>query len=48
MFSGFCGGLVDSLLGYYEEKGIGNKYTSNAICGIAGALIAMLIVGLLV
>lgn len=41
--SGFVGCLVDSIFGYYEEKGIGNKYTSNFICGIAGALVAILI-----
>ncbi|MGD0728525.1 MAG: DUF92 domain-containing protein [Candidatus Micrarchaeaceae archaeon] len=41
--AGFIGCLVDSIFGYYEEKGIGNKYTSNFICGIAGALVAILI-----
>jgi uncharacterized protein (TIGR00297 family) len=42
-FSGFFGSLVDSFLGYYEEKGIGNKFTSNLACGIFGGLIAMLL-----
>lgn len=40
---GFVGGIVDSVLGYYEEKGIGNKYTSNFVCGIVGGLFAMLL-----
>lgn len=40
---GFVGGIVDSLLGYFEEKGIGNKYSSNFVCGIVGGLFAMLL-----
>lgn len=36
--SGFFGNLVDSVLGYYEEKGIGNKHTSNFMCAVSGAL----------
>ncbi len=39
--SGFTGTVIDSFLGYYEEKGIGNKFTTNFVCGIAGAAIAM-------
>ena len=35
--SGFFGGLVDSVLGYFEEHGVGNKYTSNFACSLAGA-----------
>lgn len=42
-FAGFCGGIVDSLFGYYEEKGVGNKYTSNFLCSVAGSLIAILL-----
>jgi uncharacterized protein (TIGR00297 family) len=45
--SGFIGCIVDSMLGYYEEKGIGNKYTSNFFCGISGAAVAVLILMLL-
>jgi len=41
--SGFLGNIVDSLLGYFEEKGIGNKYTSNLACAAAASLIAYLI-----
>jgi len=43
---GFIGGIVDSVLGYYEEEGIGNKYTSNFFCSVAGAAacVAMLLV----
>lgn len=41
--SGFIGCIVDSMAGYYEEKNIGNKYTSNFVCGIIGGLVAMLI-----
>jgi len=41
--AGFIGSLVDSMLGYYEERGIGNKFTSNFACGIIAALVAVLI-----
>jgi uncharacterized protein (TIGR00297 family) len=40
---GFIGTLVDSVLGYYEEKGIGSKYSSNFACSIAGGLVGMLV-----
>jgi uncharacterized protein (TIGR00297 family) len=39
-FAGFMGSIIDSLLGYYEELGIGNKYTSNFLCSVAGGAIA--------
>ncbi len=35
--SGIFGNVVDSVFGYFEEKGIGNKYTSNLMCAIGGA-----------
>ena len=41
--SGFLGGIVDSILGYWEEKGIGNKYTSNFFCAVAGSIICALL-----
>ena len=41
--AGFAGNLIDSALGYYEEKGFGNKFTSNFICGVAAGFVAMLI-----
>jgi uncharacterized protein (TIGR00297 family) len=37
LIGGVSGNLFDSLAGYYEEKGIGNKSTSNIICGITGS-----------
>ncbi len=43
LLSGFIGTLVDSVLGYYEERGIGNKYTSNFVCSVAGAAASVLI-----
>ena len=45
--SGFVGSLIDSALGYYEEKGIGNKFTSNLACGIAGGSMGMLLFAIL-
>jgi uncharacterized protein (TIGR00297 family) len=34
---GFLGSVADSIAGIFEEKGIGNKSTSNLICSLAGA-----------
>ncbi|MGD0510298.1 MAG: DUF92 domain-containing protein [Candidatus Micrarchaeaceae archaeon] len=45
--AGFVGTIVDSALGYYEEKGIGNKFTSNFICGVVAGLVAMLLFAVL-
>lgn len=41
--AGFVGSLVDTILGYYEEKGIGTKETTNFFCSLSGALIGYLI-----
>ena len=41
--AGFAGSIIDSVLGHYEEKGIGTKYTTNFICGISGGIIAALL-----
>jgi uncharacterized protein (TIGR00297 family) len=41
--AGIAGDLVDSMLGYFEEKDIGNKYTSNLACGIVGGLLALIL-----
>jgi uncharacterized protein (TIGR00297 family) len=38
IFSGVVGNLVDSVFGYFEERGMGNKYTTNLLCSVAGAL----------
>ena len=35
---GFGGSMVDSIVGVLEEKGIGNKATTNAICALFGAV----------
>jgi len=39
---GFLGNIIDSALGYYEDKGIGNKFSTNFICSVSGAVLAML------
>ncbi len=36
--SGLLGDVADSVLGYFENIGIGNKYSSNIACGLVGAL----------
>ena len=41
--AGFAGDIVDSLLGYFEWKGLGNKYTSNIGCAVAGGIVGMLL-----
>lgn len=43
LVGGFLGSIVDSMMGYFEEKGIGNKFTSNFVCGVCGMLIGMLV-----
>ncbi len=48
LISGFAGTIIDSFLGYFEENGIGNKFTTNFICSLAGALIALLMVLILI
>lgn len=40
---GFIGSFVDSIFGILEEKGIGNKYTTNFLCSLVGALMVWLI-----
>jgi uncharacterized protein (TIGR00297 family) len=40
---GFIGTIVDSIFGHFEEKGIGNKYTTNFICSIFGGIFGILI-----
>ncbi|MCX6772183.1 MAG: DUF92 domain-containing protein [Candidatus Micrarchaeota archaeon] len=37
-FIGFAGSMVDSIVGVLEERGIGNKATTNAICALFGAI----------
>lgn len=36
--SGFLGSIIDSVLGSFEERGIGNKFSSNFVCGLVGAV----------
>jgi len=44
---GLVGTLVDSVLGHFEEKGIGNKHLSNFLCSIAGGVVGGVIAYLL-
>lgn len=43
ILAGFFGNVVDSILGHFEEKGVGNKYTSNLACAAVGALLSALL-----
>ncbi len=47
VISGWIGGVADSALGYFEEKGYGNKYTSNFGCACAAFCVALLFLILL-
>ena len=47
VLSGIVGNAVDSLLGHFEEKKIGNKYTSNLLCSASAALLCFAILSLL-
>ncbi len=38
---GFSGTLIDSVLGYFEEKCTGNKYTSNLFASVGGSLVCI-------
>ena len=39
--AGLVGDMVDSVAGYFEEKGLGNKFSSNILCAASGALFGM-------
>ena len=41
--AGLFGSVVDSLLGYFEENGFGNKFTTNIGCAVAGWAISILL-----
>lgn len=41
--AGLVGDTFDSVFGFFEEKGIGNKYTSNIACAITAAAFAALV-----
>ncbi|MBI5227229.1 DUF92 domain-containing protein [Candidatus Micrarchaeota archaeon] len=41
--AGFLGCIADSILGYFEERGIGTKETTNFACSLVGALIGLLL-----
>ncbi len=43
---GFVGTLVDSILGHFEERKIGNKFSSNFFCSICGGIVGMLVLAL--
>ncbi|MGC8648255.1 MAG: DUF92 domain-containing protein [Candidatus Micrarchaeia archaeon] len=43
ILAGFSGTIIDSYLGYFEEKGIGTKYTTNFLCGIGGGIVGLLL-----
>ncbi len=41
--AGFLGCLMDSFFGIFEEKGFGDKMTTNFICALSGAIFGYLI-----
>ncbi|BCS90823.1 MAG: membrane protein [Candidatus Micrarchaeota archaeon] len=36
--AGFIGNIADSIAGHFEERGYGNKFTSNFICSLISAI----------
>ena len=46
LFSGYMGNIIDSLLGYYEEKGFGNKFTTNLACALSGFIVSIILLAL--
>ncbi len=44
MVAGFFGDLIDSVFGYYEELGIGSKFTTNILCSASAALLAIVLI----
>ncbi len=47
LVGGIVGTIVDSFLGHFEEKGIGNKHLSNFLCSLAGGVVGALLVSIL-
>ncbi len=43
ILGGLGGTLFDSILGYFEENGKGNKYTSNFFASVFGSIVALVI-----
>jgi uncharacterized protein (TIGR00297 family) len=39
--AGVVGNIFDSLFGVFEEKGFGNKHTTNVLCSLFGSLFAI-------
>jgi len=46
MLGGFLGTVMDSVFGYFEENGVGNKFSSNFLASIVGSVVGMLIIWL--
>lgn len=42
---GFIGSLIDSLLGIFEEMGIGTKGTTNFLCATSAGILGILLMG---
>ena len=47
LVAGLVGDIGDSVLGYFEERGFGNKYTSNFVCAAVGAAVGIALVSLI-
>jgi uncharacterized protein (TIGR00297 family) len=41
--AGILGNIFDSIFGIFEEKGFGNKHTTNILCSFFGSLFAILL-----
>ncbi len=43
IFVGFFGNIIDSLLGYFEDQGYGNKFSTNFMCSLSAWVLIMTI-----
>ena len=43
LISGFSGTIIDSIFGYFENKGIGTKHTTNFIASMLAGFVGMLL-----
>jgi uncharacterized protein (TIGR00297 family) len=48
LIAGFLGTVFDSMLGYFEEKGMGNKFTSNFFAAVGASVVCVVLLALFI
>ena len=46
--AGFLGTVFDSMLGYFEDRGTGNKFTSNFFAAVGASAVCLAVLAFLV